>query len=54
MHAKLVDGGTLACTRHATDAHTYTIATVWQALIDHLLRLRLMVGIDTLDEGYGL
>ena len=54
MHAELIDAGRLAGSRHTTDTYTHTVAAIGQTLVDHLLRLRLMVGIDTLNEGDSL
>ena len=54
MYAELVDTRRLASARHATDAHTDTIAAIRQTLVDDLLRTSLVVWIDALDEGDGL
>ena len=54
MDAKLIDGGTLAGSRHAADTHSHGIAAIGQTLVNDLLGTRLMVGVDTLDEGDGL
>ena len=54
MDAKLVDTGGFACTRHTTDTYADAVAAIGQTLVDDLLRLGLMVGVDTLDEGDGL
>ena len=50
MDTKLVDAGRLARTGHAADAHADRIAAIGQALVDDLLGLLLMVGVDTLDQ----
>lgn len=54
MNAKLVDRGTLTCAWHTTDAYTDTAPTIGQTLIDDLLGLGLMIGVDALDECHGL
>ena len=54
VDAELVDAGRLAGTRHAADADAHTAPAVGQTLLDDLLRLGLMVGVDALDEGDGL
>ena len=54
VDAELVDRGALAGTWHAADTHTDGVAAIGQALVDDLLSLGLMVGVDTLDERDGL
>ena len=54
MDTELIDTRGLSGSRDTGDAHTDAVATVGQTLVDHLLRLRLMVRIDTLDERYRL
>ena len=54
MDAKLVDTRRLTCARHAADAHTDTVTTIGQTLVNHLLRLCLMVGIHTLYQRHRL
>ena len=54
MNAKLVDTRRLARTRYTTDAHTDTVATIGQTLVDYLLRLCLMVGIHTFYQRHRL
>ena len=54
MHAKLVDRGTLSGTRHTADAYAQRLAAVGQALLDNLLSLLLVVGINTLYQRNGL
>ena len=54
VDAELVDAGGLAGTRDTADAHTDAVATIGQTLVDDLLCLGLMVGVDTLDERYSL
>ena len=54
VDAELIDRGGLASAWHTTDAHTHGVATIGQTLIDHFLRLSLMIGVDTLDEGHCL
>lgn len=54
MHAKLVDRGALSCTGHTADAYAQRLATIGKTLLDNLLRLLLVVGIDTLYQCYGL
>ena len=50
VDAELVDTCALASSRHTTDAHTDRVTTIGQSTIDDLLRLGLMVRIDTLYE----
>lgn len=54
VNAKLVDRGTLTCAWHTTDAYADTAPTIGQTLIDDLLGLGLMIGVDALDECHGL
>ena len=54
MHAKLVDASRLAGARHTADAHTHRLAAVGQTLVDDLLCLGLMVGVDALHQRDGL
>ena len=54
MDAKLVDTRRFACARHATDAYTDAVATIGQTFVDDLLRLGLMVGINTLHQCHSL
>ena len=54
MYAKSINTGRLARTRDTADAHADAVTTVGQALVDNLLSLCLVVGIDTLDQRHGL
>ena len=54
MHAESIDAGRLACTGDAADAYADAVTAIWQTLVDNLLRLRLMVGIDALHQCHGL
>ena len=54
MNAKLINRGRLTSSRHTTDTDTYTFPAIGQTLIDHLLRLSLMVGIHTLYQRHRL
>ena len=54
MNAKLIDTRRLTCTWYTADTHTDTIAAIGQTLVDDLLRLCLMVGVDTLYQRHGL
>ena len=54
MDAKLVDAGRLAGTRHATDADAHAVAAVGQTLVDDLLSLGLVFGLDALYQRDGL
>ena len=54
VDTELVDTRRLARSRYTTDTHTDGVAAIGQALVDDLLSLGLMVGVDTLNEGYGL
>ena len=54
VNAKLVDRGTLTCAWHTTDAYADAVAAIGQTLINDLLGLGLMIGIDALDECHGL
>ena len=54
MDAKLVDTRRLAGTWYTADANANAIAAKGQTLVDDLLGLGLMVGVDTLHQGDGL
>ena len=54
VHTELVDRGTLTCAWHTTDAYADAVAAIGQTLIDDLLGLGLMIGVDALDECHGL
>ena len=54
VDAELVDARRLACAGHAADTHPHRVAAIGQTTVDDLLGLRLMVGVDTLDECDGL
>ena len=54
VDAELVDAGRLACAGYAADADAHGVATVGQTLVDDLLSLLLVVGIDALDQRDGL
>ena len=54
VDAELVDTRGLTRTRHTADTYTDGVAAIGQTLVDDLLRLRLVVGVDTLDKGHGL
>ena len=54
VDAKLIDAGGLTSPWHTTDADAYTIAAIRQTFVDDLLRLGLMVGVDTLYQGHRL
>ena len=54
MNTELVDACRLTSARNTTNAHADTVAAIWQAAVDNLLRLRLMVGIDTLNKSDSL
>ena len=50
VHTELVDRGTFTCAWYTTDTNADGIATIRQALVDHLLSTGLMVGIHTLNQ----
>ena len=54
MNAKLVDTGTLACTRNTANANANTVAGVWQALLNDFLSDDLVLGNGALYKCDGL
>ena len=54
MYAKGINAGRLASAWNTADTHTDAITAVGQALVDDLLSLGLVVGIDALNQRHGL